>query len=369
MSTYKQIITNDAEITVAQAKEVVAATRDFLTRSGLSQTALAGRIGVGASTLSVFLNNLGGDWQGIAWEIDTYLVREAARVARLGEYVETRVSKQILGAAKIVMTRGGISLVYGGSGIGKTTAINRLLETTNAPRLVYVSASTAGRSVKGMLLDIAAATGQSCYERSTHSVFSYVCERLQAASLLVIDESHKFIGRAGGEDCYDVLRDLLVRTSCPQIWIGAIDLVKHFNRRAEQGREPLAQILSRVTIAVDLNDLKDADGCIFNSSEVRKLIACWPLKPDAHALRYLVKLANLTNQGGLRLVRNLYAMASDIAGANKLPEVTQQAIDHAQSLLASRNARRMVKARLAQDEQELQQAMESQQPEARRAIA
>ena len=155
------------------------------------------------------------------------------------------------------------------------------------------------------------------------------------------------------------------------LWVGAMDLVRHFNRRVEQGREPLSQIISRITIATDLNDLKDADGCIFTSGEVRKLIACWPLKPDAQALRYLVKLANLTNQGGLRLVRNLYATASDIAvplqatGRKSLWRRSSMRKSHWQAAMPHET----VKRRLAEDERVSQADLETFHPEARRAIA
>ena len=158
MTAYKQMI-DDKDVTIEQANQVVEATREHMTREGLSQMALARRLGIGASTLSMFLANLAGDWKSTSADIDQYLARESCRVAKHGEYVETRVAKRILNAAKTVIHDGGIGLIYGGSGIGKTTAINRLRESTNH-RIVYVSAATAMATPKAMLLDIAAATGR-----------------------------------------------------------------------------------------------------------------------------------------------------------------------------------------------------------------
>ncbi len=364
MNDYKRVIIGDGkETTVEQAQQIVTAAREYLERTGTSQATLAKRVGMAASTLSMFLHELAGDWRGIAAELDEYLAEEASRQrTELPEFIETRVARKIIGAAKSVCREGGIGFVHGGSGVGKTTAIQRLMERT--PGMLYVSAATASARVKGMLLDIAAATHQYCNDRAAYVVFHRVCEVLRAHSLLVIDEAHKYL-RA--EDCFDVLRDLLVRTNVPQLWVGTMDLTRHFNRRIDQGREPLAQILSRVTIAVDLNDLKE-DGCIFAAAEIRRIIASPAYAPDAQALRYLTKLANLPNQGGLRLVKSLYSTARDLAKAAGKSEVTMPVIDLAGSYLASINAWKTVKAKLEQEERTTALATE-QRSEARRATA
>jgi len=360
MNTHTRIITGEPEnVTEPQAREVAAAVRSYMSRVGLSQSKLARRVGMGDSSLSMFLHNLAGDWQATATDLDNFLAGEfeKARAFDGPKFIKTRVAKQIISGAELVCTRGGIGLIHGGSGIGKTTAIEHVLNTT--PRAVYVSASTASARIKGILTDIGLATGRFYPDRAAYDVQARVCEALRGRDLLVIDEAHKYMGR--GEICYDVLRDVLVKTGVPQLWVGTMDLVKHFNRRIDQGHEPLSQILSRVSIAIDLNDLKGDDVCIFSVDEIRQYVAAWPVKPDAQAVRYLVKLANLTNQGGLRLVSNLYATASLLG----TPVVSMREIESAWQFLASKNARDEVGRKITQEDHEGGVAVK----EARRATA
>lgn len=365
MEPQARIIADDDErtVTAAQAGQVVAAVKSYLVRAGASQAELARRSGVSASTLSMFLSGMyAGDWRSVALDLDAYLCRIATgqRQDRLAGFVETRVYREIQAAARIAMERPGIGLIIGGSGVGKTAALKRIKAST--PLCVMISASTAKRTVKGLLMDIGEAVHRWVGERSTAETFNRTADALRVCKLLIVDEIHKYVGR---EDCFEVLRDLYDATDVPQLWSGTTDLIRYFDRKIGQGREPLAQIRRRIVVARDLNDLA-TEGGMFSSGEIRKLLAAGRYKLDPSAVRYMVQLANLPGEGALGLVKNLYAMAAKLAEAQNLSVITADTLRAARGFQVSRRTSRLVESKLKSESAD---ELQDQQRELQRATA
>ncbi len=346
MSDYTRIIaTEDAEaVTKELADQVIAAARAYIQREGLSQGELARKMGVSPATLSAFLKGTyEGDWKSMALDLD-YRLQQTARMAladSLTDFVETGIAKDVFAAADMVMERGGIALIHGDSGMGKTAALRRVERETQ--RCVFISAATAKARMKGLLLDIGERMHRYVRERSTAETFNRTADGLRCfCKLLIVDEIHKYCGR---DECFDVLRDLYDATNVPQLWSGTTDLIRYFDRKIGQGREPLAQIRRRIVVARDLNDLGG-----FSTAEIRKLLAPGRHKLDPGAVRYMVALANLKDEGGLGLVKNLYATAATLATASHAAIVTADMLRTAHGFQVSQRTRRAVESKLASEE-------------------
>ena len=352
MSEYTRIVPEDAlsedtAVTREQVGRLVVAVNAQLTERGLSQGELARRVGVAASTLSAFLaGEYAGDWRTLALCLDRYFEQLSLTESgdREWESVQTGISDEIFSVARMVLQRGAcIGLVHGDSGVGKTTALRMVERKT--PGGVFVSAGTAKARMRGLLIDIGWAMHRRIAERTLAETFNRTVDALRChCRLLIVDEIHKYCGR---DDCFDMLRDLVDNSGVPQLWVGTTDLIRYFDRKIGQGREPLSQIRRRILVARDLGELADAEGGAFSTAEIRKLLAAGRCKLDTPATRYMVQLANLRGEGGLGLVKNLYITASMIATRAKTTLITADMLRNAHAFQASRRTRQMVEAKLA----------------------
>jgi DNA transposition AAA+ family ATPase len=336
------------DVTVEDAERVIAAARQYLSDARVSQSYLAKLIGMSPASLSMFLEHRAGDWQSIALELDAALAERAHRTPAAAPVVRTRVVKQILGVAGAILERPAIGMVHGGAGIGKTTALEHL--RSEIPGCLYFVAATAQARPKGMLMAIAEAMGRYCAAREMAVVYTNVCREMERYRyrLFMIDEAHRYMGR--GEDCFEVLRDVFDRTGIPQLWVGTKDLRQHFNRRVERDDQPLAQIVSRTSVAVSLNDLAEDGGTLFDSREIRELLASFRLKPDTQAMRLLVQFASLIDQGGIRAMLGLYRSACTLADKAGAQQVTLEHLDMAQQISLDKKSYLTVRARMREDQ-------------------
>jgi DNA transposition AAA+ family ATPase len=286
-----------------------------MARTGSTQRALqAAGPSLGGASLALFL---GGKWP-LDWKITAVYLASTLRDALAREAVapiHTRIVREVLGLSKALIEDGGIGLVQGDSGIGKTSAINAVLE--KIPGCISISAALARARPKPMLEDIGRGVGQAVYGKSTYDVYDRVRDLLRFGSrrLLIVDEVHRYIGR---DDCLHVLADLLKETRVPQLWAATGDLRRYIDQKIGSVRDPFAQVRSRITHTLDLNELRRDVGTIATADEIKELAARHSVKLDAAAVRELLTLANLDNEGGLRLVENVLKHVRRFLVAGKL---------------------------------------------------
>lgn len=160
----------------------------------LSQLTVSKESGVSATALNRWLK---GTYEGNNTEVERKIQRwldtthaaraETAALPEAPDYVETPTGAKVLQALGYAQLAGDIAVIYGGAGVGKTTAIRRYAE--QAPNVFVATMTPASASVVTALeeiceaLSITAAGGAAKLHRA-------IVKRLAGTrGLLVIDES------------------------------------------------------------------------------------------------------------------------------------------------------------------------------------
>ncbi|MBC7784985.1 MAG: ATP-binding protein [Burkholderiales bacterium] len=304
------------EIEESDAEILIQSVEAFIRSHGKTHLELAELAKVDPAAFTLFLQRkLPGDWRSIASKTDDLLARLYERIRRESMMpVRTPMVIETLGMVRVLMEDGGIALIQGDSGTGKTEAIRAV--ALKQDRAIIVQASTARARPKPMMEDIGHRMGISYHSRDTSDTYRTIRERLPIYELLIIDEVHKYIG---SPDCLHVLADLLKETNVPQLWTATGDLRRYLDRRVGHWRDPFAQIRSRISHTMDLSDIK---GGVIRPEDVRELARRkFALKLDAAAARELCDLACLDNEGSLRLVENTLKHAKRFATSGKIETI------------------------------------------------
>lgn len=175
----------------AELRAAVVAVMDGPNR--LSQTALAREAGVSATTLSQWLNGrYKGDNEAIAGKLEVWRRNRQAGAAipagAAAGWVETSASRAVDDALLFAQDAGAIAVIYGGAGLGKTTAVKRYAQ--NNPNVFRVTASPATAKLMAMLESIAAALDLRDIQNRPSLFASEIVRKLTGTrGLLVIDEA------------------------------------------------------------------------------------------------------------------------------------------------------------------------------------
>jgi hypothetical protein len=239
----------------------------------------------------------------------------------------------VLNVAGIAQHLDGIGLVYGPSGLGKTSALLEL--ERRDPSAVVVRLETAATSSGGVIETVARALKLYPPSRRTvptreamHAIKQRIAER---DTLLLVDEAHKLLGTTRDRGLH-TLRDLHDATGVPMLWCSTVDVRTWLERNQSSAmeREPLAQIRSRIAIGRDLMHAA-GDGRPFTSAEVEELFDGHPRRLTPPAARDLAELANLPDGGHLRACSAAVKMASRLVPAGR--ELTSKALRDVMGLL------------------------------------
>lgn len=162
--------------------------------AGYSQARISKEVGISSATLSQFL---GGTYQGnmqkVAGQVNSWLETYDARQAQGGlpqppEWVDTPTSQRITAGLRYAQLAGGVVVIYGGAGLGKTKSIQRYRQ--QAPNVWHVELSPATGSVLSCLEEIAIAVGCADYVRTAGHLQRAILKRIRGTNgLLVIDEA------------------------------------------------------------------------------------------------------------------------------------------------------------------------------------
>lgn len=246
-------------------RRIIAAVDAFVRRTGWSHTKLAERGGIEPARVTMLLNaDWPVDWIDIATRLEKVLADEAERERRESLMpVMTPTVRKTLGLVNVLIEDGGIGLVQGDSGVGKTEAIKAV--GIRYPRSVVTLAAVCRARPKPMLEDIAGRMHVNAYGRSVEEVYRRVVNELpRRCELIVIDEAHRYIGKP---DCIHTLADLLKETSVPQLWTATGDLMRYLARRGPAG-DPFAQVRSRITHRLDLNAVRERGSVLAGREDV-----------------------------------------------------------------------------------------------------
>lgn len=160
----------------------------------LTQSDLAREVGLSQSALSRWLRgDYKGDNDAIRALLATWLQSRDAHAAQADEaepvqWVETPTGLAIEKALAYARNRGKIALIYGGAGVGKTTALTRFARET--PNVWIATASPAVSSMAGMLRELCRVMGLNASGWKNSALSSDVARRLAGArSLVIVDEA------------------------------------------------------------------------------------------------------------------------------------------------------------------------------------
>jgi hypothetical protein len=170
--------------------------------------------------------------------------------------------------------------------------------------------------------------------------------------LLIVDQIHNLRNALNDKPFY-ILCDIHDATETGQLWIGTADLVAYLNRQTVKTDESLAQVRRRIFPCVDLLDsMRGSDGggdLLVTLDQIRQIFAKNKMRLVSDAARFLCRLANVPDGGGIGLCVQLVQFANCLAEMSGRAEIT---LDLIRAALRRGFSSARAEAMLAQIEQQ-----------------
>lgn len=237
---------------------LIEVVKSIMEAEGLSQTQISGFTGVGRARLSQWLNGVyAGNTTAIEDDISRWIRsrQESAdldsRMPAAPEWVETPTANAVIGALSFSQIAGAVSAIYGGAGVGKTTALTQYQR--RAPNVWVVTASPAVSAPGPILTRVAQALGLRT-SGAVHVVEANIIERVkETRGLLIIDEAQHLTHRA-----LDAIRSIHDAAGIGLALVGN-EIVYSQLTGGSSRSVGFAQLFSRVAKRVRLSRPKDGD--------------------------------------------------------------------------------------------------------------
>lgn len=273
----------------------------------LTQTRIAKEVGISSATLSQWLAGLyAGDNEAVESKLLRWLdTTQAQRAAGAGmpsapAYVPTPSAERVIGALRYAQIAGDIAVVYGGAGLGKTSAIRRY--ATLAPNVFVATMDPASANVVTALEEIAEAVGVSDVHGGAAKLRRGIVRKLNGThGLLIIDEAQHLSVAA-----LDQVRAIHDATGVGLALVGNEQVYARMtggNRAAY-----LDRLFSRIGKKVRLVRATAEDSA--------KLIEAWGVR-DRESRQHLTEIA--AKPGGLRALTKVLRLGSMYAVAEDRP--------------------------------------------------
>jgi len=269
----------------------------------LTQATIAKESGISAAVLSQWLSGIyAGDNAAVESRILRWLDTTQAQRANAHampaapDYVATPSAERVIGALRYAQMAGDIAVIYGGAGLGKTSAIRRYAGM--APNVFVATMDPAASSVVTALEEIAECVGATGTQGGGAKLRRGIVSRLNGThGLLIIDESQHLSTAA-----LDQVRAIHDATGVGLALVGNEQVYARMtggNRAAF-----LDRLFSRVGKKVRLTRALEEDSA--------KLIEAWGVS-DKQSRRHLVEIAS--KPGGLRGLTKVMRLGSMYACA------------------------------------------------------
>lgn len=281
---------------------VINQCKELIAKGEIKQSQLAKEIGVSASVVSQFLNRRyeGGDLVATTEKLASWLALRTAKLASITApgFVQTQTAKQILTALMYAHAAEVISVVYGASGVGKTTTCQEYADEN--PNCWMITASPSCSSIGECLYELSLELGLDAPRRKG-MLARMLKQRLKGTrGLVIVDEADHLD--------YSTLEELRILQEQTHIGLALVGN-SHVYTRLTGGRrtEDFARLFSRIAKKVSVQKTKQAD--------VAAIVTAWGIT-DAAIIRLMQHIAN--KPGALRLLNQVMRMAVTIAnGAGK----------------------------------------------------
>jgi len=188
-------MTDTAAETPVTVEDLRRRARAYLDMSGLSQAKAAKEVGISGSTLSQWLSgSYAGDLNEIGERVRKWLQQNTegqklgALMPTMPAWIETPTAARIIAAIQYAQLAQDIAVIVGGAGMGKTSAINRYLQTGNNAWKVTATPATAAQGV--LLEEIALALGLRDLQLFPARLQRAIIARLNGSNgALILDEA------------------------------------------------------------------------------------------------------------------------------------------------------------------------------------
>jgi DNA transposition AAA+ family ATPase len=296
-------------VALAASTDVIALVKAEIARpGGPSQAQVAREIGIAASSLSQCLNGKYlGDSAAILAQLEVWLAGREARasvsaVVLTPKYVATPTGQKVTSALTYAQQFADLAVIYGGAGVGKTSACR---EYAQAGANVWLVTATPAAAAPGDILEeiaLALRLGEDV-PRQPVRLLRIITNRLRGTrGLLIIDEAQHLTVKA-----LEVIRSLHDATEIGLALVGNQGVYERMYGGGRQQRD-FAQLFSRVGRRVPLAASTDAD--------VAQIAAPFGITGEKE-LRFLV--ARAKRHGALRGVMKLLRLAATIAAGGGEP--------------------------------------------------
>lgn len=185
---------NDNVIAMESPEEVIARVRDEISRRGLSQAQVAREAGISPSSLAQLM---GGTYAANPRKMTVRLAQWLARLSQQRAqpvmpqapgWVSTPTAERILAALAYAHMAGDVAVIYGGAGVGKTTAAREY--AARFPNIWIATMTPATAGVTTALEEVCLALGFRELPGGGARMQRELVARLQGSEgLLVIDEA------------------------------------------------------------------------------------------------------------------------------------------------------------------------------------
>lgn len=299
-------------------EELIAAVREEMEQSELSQTRLAQQIGKSSSALSQFFAGTYPSAKG-SQEIATLLAqwlearhekrRSLSEIPEAPGYTETPSSKRIYAALSYAQMFGDSAVIYGVPGVGKTATAQAYQQS--APNVWIATMAPSTATVAAALEEVCEAVGIRDTLYGAAKMKRAIARRVRdSQGLLIIDEAQHLSTRALEE-----IRSLNDATGVGLAYMGSEKV--HVRITGGSRSEDTAQLFSRQGKWVGIHKT--------TAKDIAALVSAWGIT-DKRVLDAAREIG--TRPGGLRGLTKTLRLASMFA-ANDGGQLTREHLVHA----------------------------------------
>lgn len=169
---------------------IIKKLKDLQDKLGLSQAKVAKQIGINAGALSSWVN---GTYNGNNEELEEKIIRfievkEQTLQSKIKnvDFCKTSIAERVYTAASLCQTDNEIGIIYGASGLGKTTSIKEYAKRNNGVIIIEADESYTSKIIIHELYEKLGLTGQM----TVHKMKKEITKKLKDSGwLVIVDEA------------------------------------------------------------------------------------------------------------------------------------------------------------------------------------
>ena len=276
-------------------QSAIESLREYIAKSGKTQTAVGTELGVSSGAISSFLSGKYKTPHTLIPKVCALLSMNAKKAVapKAPGFAETSISRTVYNTVAYAHLRGVIAVVYGDAGVGKTSTVREYVKNDSLALLITISPTYS--SITGVNELIAAQLGVR--ERVARRLTAEIEDRLKGSGrVLIVDEAQHLTVRA--------LNHLRCISDESGVGIALVGNEEVYSKLRGSGKADFAQLFSRIGMRkqVQTRDIKMED--------IRSIFGRYEL--DEGVLKLLGGVANTPY--GLRGAVNVYVNTAAVYG-------------------------------------------------------